>query len=203
MGIQQGELLFRLQTLCSVEARFEKGCAMIKITLEFESVDAAIVGLGKLVGAPVAPKQPRKGRDDKGQPRGTYKPRATEAGAPDTPGATQAQGALASSVPTQAAPAVAPASSGGATAETPPAAAVPGAVSSAQAVVVAAKTESAESLPTTTTEPATFAQAEAAFQTFFNAKGVQPARELFAKFGIARITELKPEQYAEFVNAAR
>jgi hypothetical protein len=49
--------------------------------------------------------------------------------------------------------------------------------------------------------PRTLQEVEAAFKAFFNAKGVQPARELFAKFKIARITELQPEQYAEFVDA--
>jgi hypothetical protein len=39
---------------------------MIKIVLEFDSVDAAISALGKLVGVSTTPKQPRKGRDDKG-----------------------------------------------------------------------------------------------------------------------------------------
>ena len=69
----------------------------IKITLEFKSVDEAIVALGKMVAAPqaavtakpaphdtgsgsVAAATSRKGRSDKGQKRGEYKPRTSEAG---------------------------------------------------------------------------------------------------------------------------
>lgn len=61
----------------------------IKITIEFKSVDEAIVALGKMVAAPGAPAtaanaapvaaaSPRRGRSDKGQKRGEYKPRQQE-----------------------------------------------------------------------------------------------------------------------------
>jgi hypothetical protein len=167
---------------------------MVKITLEFESVDAAIVGLGKLVGAPVAAKPPRKGRDDKGQPRGAYKPRATEGAPASATPATQGEntGNSASGVPDPA-KAVAVATPESTVPQSAPgdaASAIPATAGTANSTTAGAPTR-------------TFQEIEAAFKVFFNAKGVQPARELFAKFKIARITELQPEQYAEFINAAR
>jgi hypothetical protein len=166
---------------------------MIKVTLEFESVDAAISALGKLVGVSTTPKQPRKGRDDKGQPRGTYKPRATE-------------GASASPIPLQGKTTGNSASGvtdlGKASSVATPTSTVPQSAPGDASIVAPATAGEANST-TAGAPPRTFQEAEAAFKTFFNAKGVQPARELFAKFKIARITELSPEQYAEFVNAAR
>jgi hypothetical protein len=216
---------------------------MVKITLEFESVDAAIVGLGKLVGAPIAAKQPRKGRDDKGQPRGAYKPRSEPPAAagqqpapvgPTSSVAVQTRtdaktgestsaaaitgvqngapvsaptGGVASDVktgvtdPAKAEVAATPKST---VPETPePAAAHAGSTSTGAPPRTYSTEPAQESMKVDLASTRTFQEAEAAFKAFFNAKGVQPARELFAKFKIARITELQPEQYAEFVNAAR
>jgi hypothetical protein len=53
----------------------------IKVTLEYNSIDEAIVALGKLIGTPLAPVKERKGRADAGQKRGEYKPRTGGAAA--------------------------------------------------------------------------------------------------------------------------
>src|SRR4051812_45052519 len=51
----------------------------VKITLEFDNAEAAIVALGKIAAIPAAAPQPaaekppRKGRSDAGQPRGPHK----------------------------------------------------------------------------------------------------------------------------------
>lgn len=182
---------------------------MIKIILEFESVDAAIVGLGKLVGAPVAPKQPRKGRDDKGQSRGAYKPRITNqqtdpVAMPTSttgsavPVSAAQNGELASPIPLQG-----KTTGNSVSAVTDPEKAV--AVVTPKSTVAQAGQGEPGITPgnSAIASAPTFQQVEVAFKKFFAEKGLQPARELFAKFGIARITELKPEQYAEFVNAAR
>ena len=146
---------------------------MVKITLEFPSIDVAIVALGKLVGTPVKATQPvaasvaagqgatapaaptttRKGRNDKGVPR---KPKAEPAGA-------------------------------GATVTTTASAAAPQAAPAGEASV----------------STLTAADTEKALEAVFNGKGLPTAQALLQRFGIARLRDLKPEQYVDFVAAAK
>jgi hypothetical protein len=172
---------------------------MIKVTFEFDSVDAAIVGLGKLVGAPVAAKQPRKGRDDKGQPRGTYKPRAIEPAAPDT---------VVSAGQTPTAAVVAP---------------TPG-----QAVAAAHKAEVAEQPAPAVASPSDVVKAEiqaqqktqgtgfpeptigekdvevaAAVNAIYGKVGIDPVKKLLADFGIGLLRNLPKSKKADFLAAAQ
>ena len=160
---------------------------MIKITLEFTSVDAAIVALGKLVvAAPkkdsVAPAKPapvvslptpgpepvvtepkptakRAPRADKGVPRGPYK---KDVAAPDS-----ADGGAAPAVP---ATPVAP----------EPLGQEPGAAA-----------------PT-----ATLADCQKALEKMHDKVGLQPCLDLLARYGVKRVRDLLPKQYAEFAAEA-
>lgn len=97
----------------------------LSIQIEFKSVDEAIVALGKLAGAPSVPSKEaaaapqgaatdapaaRKGRSDKGQTRGKYAPRQSEAntGAGGAPAGQDALNAASQASSTEAPPASAP-----------------------------------------------------------------------------------------------
>lgn len=195
---------------------------MVKVTLEFENVDAAIVGLGKLVGAPVATKPPRKGRADKGQQREPYGPRTgQQADSPvegrtgnsvGTPGAQGTKGAVtdsakaerAATLPSTVASVVpAPAAKNGAAGAGAPASTATDPVAGAKSGDPATSTSTpAAPSAAASAAPPTLEQAQAAFKKFFETQGVTKARELFVKFGIqSRVPELKPEQYADFIAA--
>lgn len=154
---------------------------MVKVTLEFLSVDQAIVALGKLVVAPVKATQPvppqastdkaeapapaatttkRKGRSDKGQPRGPHG--ATKEAAP---GAAPAEGDKPQ--PSGVTPSPAAAS----TVETP---------------TGPAQTPKTEDV-------------QKALEGVFNKHGAQVAMNLLARFGVKRLRDLKPEQGADFI----
>ena len=156
---------------------------MIKVTLEFESADQAIVALGKIVGAPVAsrawpakspigstevgpdaPTTKRRGRSDKGQPRGSYKDSATTQAA--APAEKLESTDLISPVPAAAAPAP----------EQPPV------VGSPPAPV-----------------PAKIEDAQAAIAKVFNEKKIDVAMQVLSRFGCKAVRELQAGQYAEFI----
>lgn len=186
---------------------------MIKITLEYASLDEAIVALGKLVGGkagraarstgaapvntaatpllvaeagvatpatttPEAAPTKRKGRSDKGQPRGPHK--GTEAAA------------------------------AGASTDTAGSAPVP---TTAAAVEVSTKA-AAPAKPDDGDKPApagiespvaaaTAEQAQKALEKVFADRGLIEARALLSGFGIDRLLDLKPEQYGAFVAKAQ
>ena len=145
---------------------------MVKVTLEFSTVDAAIVALGKLAGgaparaaaAPVithvastppaatleAPPRTRRGRSDKGEKRGPYKMAATPEASPVAEVAPTAAPA-----PTQVEP-------------------------QASGPVV------------------TQADAHAALEKLFNTGGIGVARELLGRYGVERLRDLAPENFANF-----
>lgn len=173
----------------------------VKVTLEFENVDAAIVGLSKLVGTSQASKaqpakspdstvvgqasQPskRRGRSDKGQPRGSYKVDATTnaagAGAP----------AVATDPVTVSAAVTDPGNAG--TAATP---------TSTVADKVSQATQEAGAPPAVAPAATlTDKDAQAAVSKLFEAKGLQIALQVLSRFGARVVRELKPTQYAEFV----
>lgn len=144
---------------------------MIKVTFEFPTIDAAIVAMGKMVGAPAksasveapqaaqAPSAPatrsRKPRNDAGKPRGPYKePPVQEPAAP----AAAAPSAPAPVVPE---PAASPAAGAGA---------VP----------------SAE-------------DAQEIFAKVFDAKGIVRAKELLQRYGVGRVRELLEGQRTDFI----
>lgn len=170
----------------------------VKISIEFENAEAAIVALGKLTGiATAAPKAERKGRSDKGQargPRGGAEPKA-EGGAAGAPA-----GNLAGSAPA-APPAAAPseaskqstAPQGDPKVETQPQADDPAAPGGAP------------SAPATTPAPSE-QDAQAALEKLFNAAppigGIESARDVMARFGVKRLRDLPANQRGEFIALA-
>lgn len=160
---------------------------MVKITLEYPSVDAAIVAMAKLTKADGvtinAEGKPRKGRADAGQPRGKYnKKGAEEAGSTDANTGVPASPAAPTEQP--AAPAM----------ESPQA---PG---KDHAPVAAG------SAPEAPAKVVTAADAEKALETLFQAAppkgGLEVARTVLAKFGVQRLRDLPEGQRAAFVEAA-
>lgn len=179
---------------------------MIKVTLEFDSVDATIVALSKLVGvvpskavnpatikqhaetAPAIQDTPnkRRGRSDKGQPRGSYKVgAATTSAAPVANGSAQADASLT------AGPKPSTQDSAPAVAEPKPAAPVssPG---------VAHEIPSTTGVAPAAAAPKT-ADAQAAVAKLFEAKGLAAAMDVLSRYGAKAVRELKPEQYAPFI----
>ena len=163
---------------------------MVKITLEYKSVDEAIVALGKLVGAPgkvaapaataatlaapVAPtteKTPRKPRADRGQPRAPYAPRQEDA---------KGEGA---SAPTGQASAASPA----------PAAPTP-AASEEQARALAV--DKADATPSAD-------DAQKALEKLFEATNIETAKGVIAEFGVPRLRDLPADKRAAFVEACQ
>lgn len=166
---------------------------MVKITLEFPTVDHAIAALGKLAGvqtaaaAPAAAAPaPRKGRSDAGKPRGPRNaPQAPEpkAAAP----AEQERTDKAATLPPEAAPAEA--DKAHPSGEVPPVAAA-----------------------SPTASEATEAEAQAAVQKLFestmktstaeNKSGaaLQESKDLLARYGVKRIRDLLAGQRRAFVD---
>lgn len=161
---------------------------MVKVTLEFPSADHAIAALAKIAGlapAPVVDKPERKGRADKGQPRGpqkTVEPAAAPAAAPQAPVA-----------PATPAPAAAPQAPASDTAAKPAAAASGTAASTAAPATAPAAGATVEAKPEA---------ALAAMERLFGSKGYNVARDTISRFGCKRTSELKPEQRAEFIEKA-
>lgn len=151
---------------------------MVKITLEFPTVDLAIVALGKLVpagkvasgggsqaaqpatlvpaGATTTVSVPRKGRSDKGQPR----KQPTEQTTPVTPPESTPPKGL----------------------DVPP-------------------TEPA--VPVASAEPPKLEEAQAALTELFNKKGAQTAMDLLARYGKSRLSEVPAEDRARLITEAK
>lgn len=204
---------------------------MVKITLEFEGVDQAIVALGKLVGvqtakraAPAAapdttptaasstvpgaavtpstdPKPARKGRSDKGQARG---PRQQEA----KPAAVGVQGENPGGTP-----AGSPATAAGAASEPnagqaagAPAGTQPGEPASDKSTPTQAPAAAASPAPTNDAELQK--AAEAALERVFGKFGAPVAITLMGQFKkadgtpVLRFRELQPADRAAFIAAA-
>jgi len=157
---------------------------MVKVTLEFTSVDQAIVALGKMVGAskqeakavvtpagrnPALPDAPairaRKPRNDAGKARGPYK---TETPAP---GAEEPKA--------KAGGAVAPAEDTGEATALPP-------VAPPAAAYVPPHTE-----------------AQAALEALYEKKGAEVAMGLIASFAITKLRELPENQREAFIEKAK
>lgn len=168
---------------------------MISITLEYPNVETAIVALGKLISAAPASQgsrqqadQPtpgaaepskRKGRADKGKARGSYKEHAeaiTKAPEPAAPmTATEVQARLKESGER---------------------------VSKAAEAVVAPLVEKTAALITTAATVASLEDAQAALEKLFAGKGAQAAISTLAAFGVSRLRDMKPEDYAAFIGKA-
>ena len=173
--------------------------AKVSVTLEFDSVEAAIAALGKqMVGAPgvtqrgergadkakdagsnpaagTAPTtRSRKPRADAGKPRGPYKDaEAAKAAAPATTSIPPSAGSSAVTDPSNAGVA--------ATSTSTPADPVP--VASAP-----------------NNEPAvTIEDCRARLEKLFDAKGIVAAQDVLSRFGVKRAGDMKPEQYADFI----
>jgi hypothetical protein len=198
---------------------------MVKISLEFKSVDEAIVALGKLVGAqtakriapaatgdttptaasiavpPVsaAPATSRKPRADKGAKRGAYKDRIELAALP--PIATMPQPI----------PVVASATAHHDAAETSGNALISATDPSNGAQLVAPTLKStseqapngAQPAPATNATPGTtLEQAQAAMEKVYKAKGVDVAKQILARLGTNRVKDILPASLGLFVKMA-
>lgn len=155
---------------------------MVKITMEFPSIDAAIVALGKLTkadGTVLVEGKPRKGRSDAGKPRKNAK------------GAGERKEGDANS------PAASPAP------EAPKAGAAakaPGAKGASSAPSTTAETAAA----TEASAPAPSADvAQKALEKLFEAAppagGLEGARAVLSRFGVTRVRDLAEDQRAEFI----
>ena len=191
---------------------------MIKVTIEYNSVSEAIVGLGKLISAapgvretPVARATPapapaaaepnkRKGRTDKGKKRGSYKnagdgtanPAAASSVAGDvTQGVESKQTQQPSPAPQTAAPA--PTTNGSAHA---------GSEMSPGPKTASPDPASAPTAAPEVTSAATAANAQMALEKLFETKGLQAAQSVLSAFGIQRLRDLKPEDHAAFIEKA-
>lgn len=186
---------------------------MLKLTLEFKTVDEAIVALGKLVGAPSAPlraaavepqgpvtatpatRPGRKPRADKGQKRGEYAPRQPEAdaagaGAPkDTP-----LTATSGSEPA-ATPSAAPAAEASESRTAPKTAPAEGDKPQPSGVVPASGAVPSQEAVQTALERL-FASKKVP------AEGIALCQDVLSRFGVTRARDLKPEQRAEFIAKA-
>jgi hypothetical protein len=166
----------------------------IKVTLEYNSVDEAIVALGKLIGAPVAPVKERKGRADAGQKRGEYKPRETK-------------GAPASATPSQG-------DTGGNTQTGVSDPAKAGEAATPQSTVLDAPKGPAPQAPATATTagapPSTPAEtigdkdgdAQAAIAKVYAEKSMDAVRVLLADFGVNRVRDVPKAKRDDFLKAA-
>ncbi len=173
----------------------------VKITLEFNGVDEAIVALGKLVVAPVkaAAKNPSAPAavEIVGQSAAvavaekTEQPAAAEGPAPKTrkPRADkgQARGPYNKDAAPEQASTPAPESAASAAAPTPaaPAQTVPQAPAQSAAPAAAG--------------PVTDAQVMAAVEKIYGAKGYDDTAAVLARFGAKKWAQLLPEQRGEFI----
>lgn len=156
----------------------------IKVTLEFASVDETIVALGKLVGA-----GERQGRSTPPIPatQNVAVPAPTTKRKPGRPRKVDDPVATVS----ESAPAVA-------TVEARPVAAI--ALEPVEQPTVGADLIQGDATAPSAASP-TRAEALAALEKLFNAQGMGNAQSVLADFGAARIGDLKPERYAEFIVA--
>lgn len=172
----------------------------IKVTFEFASVEQAIAWLGtKIMGGPgnstpaktVAPTDPvapvpssqRKGRADKGKPRGPHK----NAAPPVIPEPSPVQ------------PRVDEAGT------KPPAGAAPNAAATAPVPAEGDKPQPSGTLPgaAAPTVGDKDAEVQAAVQNLFDAKGINAVRSLLNSFGVNRARDLSVAWKAKFLAAAQ
>jgi hypothetical protein len=178
---------------------------MVKITLEFEGVEQAIVALGKLGGIPAAAgeKPARKGRDDKGQPRGQYKPRAQDgtAGA-GAPASTAPAAATAASVgaETKAGDPVPSASTSASQSAAAPV--VPSPSDVVKAEIKAQQVAQGTGFPEPTVGEKD-AEVQAAIEAVYGKLEIGAVKTLFAQFGIDRARNLPKSKKADFLAAAK
>lgn len=180
---------------------------MVKVTLEFPNAEAAIVALGKIMGAPTvvpvvkadqgskdgstpapeaAPAKPgRRGRSDKGQPRAPYGPRNQEA---------NAEGPKLDTAGNAPAPSAAP------SAEAPQSPAPDGLTAKPAAPAVQDTTSA--SAPVAGDQP-TAEEAQKALEKVFEKCQLTGAQALLAEFNVARLRDLPAEKRAEFIAAAK
>lgn len=178
---------------------------MVKITLEYGSVEEAIQALGKLsglakvrraaqstTGAPTepnsaadsakaepalaAPTKQRKPRNDAGKPRGSYK-KAAPATSADADGSTQAPEPVQSSEP----------KTGGTTD-----AAVP------EKVAAPSTTPHSPGAASPTEE-----EAKMALEAYFDRHGPQKAMAVLAGFGVSKLRELPADKRARFIEECK
>lgn len=178
---------------------------MIKVTLEFPSVEAAIATLGKImVGTPAAaahkapalagesvtlpavPTTPRKPRADAGKKRGPHNAAPAIPPTGDAPKGDAESASPPGAAPQTAAPETAPAEGD----KPQPSGAVPG-----PAAVAPTDRNRAASVPSE-------ADAQAALEKVFAGKGLQAAQSVLAAFGVSRLRDVKPEDRAEFIKKA-
>lgn len=208
---------------------------MIRVTLEFATVEETILALGKMsalgkarraanapaplpgagvdepaappsAAVPPAPPAGRKPRSDAGRPRGSYKK-----GAGDGKADANTAAPAPSAPPSPAAPEMeSPASSVGKDHE--PVAAgqnanAAGDRAAAGAAEVAGPGKEAEEAanPESTRSAApvapSAAEAQAALEALFNAKGIEAARKTLGAFGVQRLKDLKEADRAAFIAA--
>jgi len=168
----------------------------VKITLEFDGVDKAIVALGRLVGTATSAVAAgtgaqailavRRGRSDKGQVRGEYKPRQTEgAGAVQHKAGVTESGSVKSAGPS-----------------TVPVAAGPVAPSPTPANAIQAEIQAQQKAHEP--KPAlTEAQVQDALEKILSTKGLQAGRDILARFGVATLRVLPVEKRREFIEDAQ
>lgn len=166
----------------------------VQVALTFNSVDEAIVALGKLVtaGGKVAPqpaaapqpaeKKERKGRSDAGQPRGPHKK--------DESNAAAAGGSTTGTSPVTPA-AVASTTTGA------PAASEPGVAQAASAVPAKPAAPAAPTQPPSA--PATTDDVQTAIAKLYEDRGHIDCESVLSRFGVKRGKDLLPDQRAPFI----
>lgn len=176
---------------------------MIKVTLEFPSVEAAIASLGKLmVGAPVAQKAAASGPATAGAPVAEQAPVAAPA-SPTTPKSRKPRADAGKKRGPHNAD-----SAGTSTGEAPKGDAAPASPSGSAPETAApvAPAEGDKPQPSGVTPPAAAApseaDAQAALEKVFAGKGLQAAQATLAQFGVTRLRDIKPEDRAQFIAAA-
>ena len=156
----------------------------VKVTIEFPNVDAAIVALGKLTKAAdtvIVDGKPRKGRNDKGKPRGPHTP--SGGGVPLAP--ELKAGAAASATPSR--PAAAEDTTPTAASPAAPTASAAAPASSGETVAVAAEADAQKALEKLFALPPE------------KGGGIDGARDAMARFGVKRLRELPADQRAAFI----
>lgn len=180
---------------------------MVKITLEYDKPEDAIVALGKLIGSPAAvqPAKSRKGRADKGQPREPYGPR-TNTTATNATAVSAVKSGDTSSVVTDPGIGRAPARQTSTPTQAPD-------LSTVAVVPLStapdAEKPSAAPQPTPVVAPAAPAAVlseevvKAAFEKYFEKFGLEQATRKLAEFGVKRLRDLPAEKRGVFLQAVR
>jgi hypothetical protein len=160
---------------------------VIKVELEFHSVPEAIIALNAIMNLPevkatpvaatpgekVAEAKVRRGRADKGQKRGEYKPRETSATAEAAPTAPVKE--VHGEPATQPEP----------------------------AAVVSSPAEVVKAAPVPATIGDKDVDAQKAMEALHGKKGLDACRVLLGQFGVSRIREIPTARRAEFLEEAK